>query len=186
LKKINPSNINYGNERPKMKQIDSARKDILNDDSENLDVPFQNQVTALYELMKSEKLEELELSEVGFYIYLKRKGKNQPHMISSHNLHNNLQYNLHNPAEPKNEKPANELTIKSPITGMFYRAPSPTSSAFVKEGDEVEPGKTLCIVEAMKVMNEIKSDSRAKIVKILVENGKPVTANQDLFVIEKA
>ena len=68
---------------------------------------------------------------------------------------------------------------------MFYRSPSPTSPMFVKEGDVVETGKTLCIVEAMKVMNEIKATERAKIVKVLVENGEPINSQQDLFVIEK-
>jgi biotin carboxyl carrier protein len=56
---------------------------------------------------------------------------------------------------------------------------------FVKEGDIVDSGKTLCIVEAMKVMNEIKATEKAKIVKVLVENGQPITSQQDLFVIEK-
>ncbi len=88
-------------------------------------------------------------------------------------------------AAPEAQTPISGDTIKSPIMGVFYRAPSPTSSSFVKEGDVVAPGKTLCIVEAMKVMNEIKAEVKMKIVKILVENGNPVTAGQDLFVIEK-
>ena len=83
------------------------------------------------------------------------------------------------------EKAAAGDTVKSPITGVFYRAPSPSSPSFVKEGDIVGAGKTLCIVEAMKVMNEVKSESGMKILKILVENGKPITSSQDLFLIEK-
>src|SRR5262245_40264770 len=77
-------------------------------------------------------------------------------------------------------------TIQTPLAGMFYRASSPTSAPFVKEGDVVDPGQTLCIVEAMKVMNEIKAENRCKITSILVENGRPVTAGQALFEIESA
>jgi Biotin carboxyl carrier protein len=86
---------------------------------------------------------------------------------------------------PAQAAPCGE-TIQSPITGVFYRAASPSSPPFAKEGDVVDPGKTLCIVEAMKVMNEIKAENRIKIIKILVENGKPITASQDLFVISRA
>ncbi len=71
--------------------------------------------------------------------------------------------------------------IVSPLNGVFYRSSSPQSAAFVKEGETVQPGTTLCIIEAMKVMNEIKADSSCKIVQILVENGKSVTKGQALF-----
>ena len=75
--------------------------------------------------------------------------------------------------------------IKSSITGIFYRAPSPSSPPFVKEGDTIRTGQVLCIIEAMKVFNEIKAEIDCTIIKVLVENGKPVTANHDLFVMEK-
>lgn len=74
--------------------------------------------------------------------------------------------------------------ITSPIMGIFYRSSSPQSAPFVKEGDTVNPGSTLCIVEAMKVMNEIKSDIRCKIIEIKVENSKPITKGQTLFKVE--
>ncbi len=70
--------------------------------------------------------------------------------------------------------PTNYQTVVSPMTGTFYRAPSPDSQPFMKEGDVIKAGQTICIVEAMKMMNEIKSDKAGKIVKILIENGKPV------------
>lgn len=79
-----------------------------------------------------------------------------------------------------------EQTVPTPLAGVFYRASSPTSVPFTKEGDTVDPGQTLCIVEAMKVMNEIKAESRCRIIKIVVENGRPVTAGQTLFQIEPA
>ncbi len=75
-------------------------------------------------------------------------------------------------------------SVKSPITGVFYRSSSPQSAPFVKEGDSVHQGSVLCIVEAMKVMNEIKADGRYRIVRILVENAKPITKGQPLFQVE--
>jgi acetyl-CoA carboxylase biotin carboxyl carrier protein len=76
--------------------------------------------------------------------------------------------------------------VKSPIVGTFYRAPAPDASPFVQIGAQVETGTVLCIVEAMKLMNEIESDISGKVVKILVENGQPVEYGQTLFLIEPA
>ena len=84
---------------------------------------------------------------------------------------------------PKAEKSYHE--VRSPIVGTFYRAPSPDADAYVSEGQAVRSGQVLCIVEAMKLMNEIESDVEGAIVKILVENGKPVEYNQPLFLIDK-
>ncbi|MCS7150893.1 MAG: acetyl-CoA carboxylase, biotin carboxyl carrier protein [Endomicrobia bacterium] len=74
--------------------------------------------------------------------------------------------------------------ITSPLNGVFYRSPSPGAPPFVKEGDIVQPGSVLCIVEAMKIMNEIKSDKKCKIIKVLCENGSSVTAGTKLFLVE--
>ncbi len=74
--------------------------------------------------------------------------------------------------------------IKSPIVGTFYRAPAPDADAYVQVGDSVSVGSVLCIVEAMKLMNEIESDVNGTIEKILVENGKPVEYGQPLFLIK--
>ncbi len=76
--------------------------------------------------------------------------------------------------------------IKSPIVGTFYRAPAPDADSYVQVGDTVSVGSVLCIVEAMKLMNEIESDVNGKIVKILVDNGKPVEYNQPLFLVKKS
>ena len=81
---------------------------------------------------------------------------------------------------------ANMHEIRSPIVGTFYRAPAPDADSYIQVGAAVSPGSVLCIVEAMKLMNEIESDVSGKIVKILVENGKPVEYNQPLFLIELA
>lgn len=82
-------------------------------------------------------------------------------------------------------KPASSAeTIKSPIVGTFYEAPNPESPAFVKPGDTVKKGDVLCIVEAMKIMNEIESEVSGKITKILVSDAQPVEFDQPLFEIE--
>lgn len=74
--------------------------------------------------------------------------------------------------------------ISSPMVGMFYRAPNPDSPVFVEEGDVVSVGQTLCIIEAMKIMNEIEADTKGRVVRVLVENGNPVEYNTPLFLIE--
>jgi len=76
--------------------------------------------------------------------------------------------------------------IKSPIVGTFYRSPAPDAAPFVQIGTSVAPGTVLCIVEAMKLMNEIESDVTGKIVKVMVENGQPVEYDQTLFLVEAA
>jgi acetyl-CoA carboxylase biotin carboxyl carrier protein len=86
-------------------------------------------------------------------------------------------------APAKTETKSHE--VRSPIVGTFYRAPAPDAEPYVEVGQEVSVGTVLCIVEAMKLMNEIESDVNGRIVQILVENGKPVEYNQPLFVIEK-
>lgn len=79
---------------------------------------------------------------------------------------------------------ANQKTIPSPFVGTFYRSSNPNSAPYVKEGQSVKKGDTLCIIEAMKLMNEIESDFTGKIVRVLVENGQPVEFGEPLFVIE--
>jgi acetyl-CoA carboxylase biotin carboxyl carrier protein len=79
---------------------------------------------------------------------------------------------------------ANLVTIKSPMIGTFYRSTGPDKDPFVKVGDEIKPGSVICIIEAMKLFNEIESEFSGKIVKILVDNAKPVEYDQPLFLIE--
>ena len=73
--------------------------------------------------------------------------------------------------------------IRSPMVGTFYRAPSPGAKPFIEEGQAVSSGETLCIIEAMKILNQIESDKSGKVIEILVENGQPVEYNEPLFVI---
>jgi len=79
---------------------------------------------------------------------------------------------------------ASYITIKSPMIGTFYRTPSPDQDAFVKIGDTIEPGDVLCIVEAMKLFNEIESEVSGKIVKILVDDKTPIEYDQPLFLVD--
>ncbi|MEY2793044.1 MAG: hypothetical protein RJA76_1036 [Bacteroidota bacterium] len=96
------------------------------------------------------------------------------------------------PVTPAAPAPASEaasdnlITIKSPMIGTFYRAAGPEKDNFVEIGSSIEPGKTVCIIEAMKLFNEIDSEVSGKIVKILVENASPVEFDQPLFLVEKA
>jgi acetyl-CoA carboxylase biotin carboxyl carrier protein len=80
----------------------------------------------------------------------------------------------------------NLYTVKSPMIGTFYRAAGPDKDNFVEVGSEIAPGKTVCVIEAMKLFNEIDSEISGKIVKILVDNASPVEFDQPLFLVEKA
>ena len=88
----------------------------------------------------------------------------------------------HSPKKAPEEE--NLYKITSPMVGVFYRAPSPESPPFVEEGDVVDKEDVVCIIEAMKIMNEIKAEIKGKIKKILVENGEPVEYGQSLFLVE--
>ena len=90
------------------------------------------------------------------------------------------------PSAPAAEPDANLHLVKSPIVGTYYGSPSPGAAAFVSPGDHVEKGQVVCIVEAMKLMNEIESDATGEIVKVLVTNGQPVEFGQPLFSIRTA
>jgi acetyl-CoA carboxylase biotin carboxyl carrier protein len=92
---------------------------------------------------------------------------------------------------PAHHEPAKEVAAKitghqilSPMVGTFYRAPTPTSKNFVEVGQHVSAGETLCIIEAMKILNQIESDKSGVITQILVDNGQPVEYNEPLFIVE--
>lgn len=97
---------------------------------------------------------------------------------------------IHAPAPPAAPAPASSgddskyVTIKSPMIGTFYRTPSPDKPNFINVGDEITPGKVLCIIEAMKLFNEIESEISGKIVKVLVDNSSPVEYDQPLFLVD--
>ncbi|MBO9595834.1 MAG: acetyl-CoA carboxylase biotin carboxyl carrier protein [Niabella sp.] len=82
------------------------------------------------------------------------------------------------------EVPSNTITVKSPMIGTFYRKPAPDKPNFVEEGDVVSPGKVICVIEAMKLFNEIESEISGKVVKVLVDDASPVEFDQPLFLVE--
>ena len=87
-------------------------------------------------------------------------------------------------APAESDENANYITINSPMIGTFYRTPSPDQDAFVKVGDSIKPGDVLCIVEAMKLFNEIESEISGKIVKILADDQTPIEYDQPLFLVD--
>jgi len=99
---------------------------------------------------------------------------------------NNKYNNIINESENKYiyTKENNLITIKSPIVGIFYSSPSPQQEPFIKQGDKIKIGDTICIIEAMKILNEIKSEYTGIIEEILIKNETPVEYNQDLFTIK--
>ena len=85
---------------------------------------------------------------------------------------------------PKTSDDSRYLTVKSPMIGTFYRSSSPDKPPFVNVGDEVKPGKVICIIEAMKLFNEIESEVSGRIVKVLVDNSTPIEYDQPLFLVD--
>ncbi|MDR3077632.1 MAG: acetyl-CoA carboxylase biotin carboxyl carrier protein [Planctomycetota bacterium] len=133
-------------------------------------------IKALLDLMRDNDLAELELEEGGVRVALRRS---VPGVVPAAA-----------PAVPVQFAPAGDSSaglepIKSPIVGTFYRGPSPDAAPFVGEGDTVRKGAVVCIIEAMKIMNDIKSDLDGKIERVLVESGEPVEYGQPLFLIRR-
>ena len=146
--------------------------------------PELEQLQLLYQLMLDKGLDAVELKDEDSRIRLTRRWANPTGTAhAGHPAPGTLVV----PVVAGSEGAPNAAQLVcTPLAGVFYRASSPTSVPFAKEGDTADPGQTLCIVEAMKVMNEIKAESRCRIVKIVAENGRPVTAGQTLFQIEPA
>lgn len=130
--------------------------------------------------MNDNNLCELEIEEGGKRIRLKKNFSDQPVVISS------APSPVSSPAPESQKDKKNILEIKSPMVGTFYAAPSPGAKPYVTIGDFIKPGKVVCIIEAMKLMNEIKAEISGKIVQILVENGETIEFGQTLFTIEPA
>lgn len=154
-------------------------------------------VKNLLDLISSSDVNEVSIEEGDFKLKVKKQS-DQPAA--------NMQYQM--PAQPQaapqpQAQPAQQETsqkesgggsdtqpegdvVKSPIVGTFYEAASPDSDAFVKVGDKVSAGDTLCIIEAMKIMNEIDAEFSGTVEKIIVEDGQPVEFDQPLFIIKKS
>jgi len=148
-------------------------------------------IKAIIDLMKKNSVTEFELEKQDFKIRLKR-GPNGGGLMANDEM-SAIVYSQSGPAAipagagvvvpPPPPVITNEQEIKSPMIGTFYRAPSPESAPYVEVGMEVNPDTVVCIIEAMKVMNEIKAEAKGVITQVMVENAKPVEFGQPLFKI---
>ncbi|MEW6509437.1 MAG: acetyl-CoA carboxylase biotin carboxyl carrier protein [Bacteroidota bacterium] len=152
-----------------------------------------NYVKRLVKLLSESAVDEIEIEEEGRKI---RVAKNAPPAVQGVMVPPTMPAPGANPAPappaaapsspPAAPPPQNLHEIRSPIVGTFYRAPAPDAAPFVQIGSLIQPGTVLCIVEAMKLMNEIEADVAGKVSRILVENGQPVEYDQPLFLVEKS
>jgi acetyl-CoA carboxylase biotin carboxyl carrier protein len=154
------------------------------------------QIKQIIELMKRSELTEFAVEEEGFKLKIRRganglpivssgKGSNPPFIPNDSNstppmpVPASIQSTL--PGAPTVTEEPGITYVKSPMVGTFYRSSSPESKAFVDVGSKIEDNSLVCIIEAMKIMNEIQAESKGTIVEILVENGQPVEYGQRLF-----
>lgn len=143
-------------------------------------------IKAILDLMKKNSVTEFELEKEDFKIRLKR-GTNGSTAVTTYEeaplgAYGQSAAALATPTPPP-ASVSTELDIKSPMIGTFYRAPSPESAPYVEVGTEVHPDTVVCIIEAMKVMNEIKAEAKGVISQVMLENAKPVEFGQALFKI---
>lgn len=144
-------------------------------------------------MMKDNDIVELELEEGDFSVALRKQGAFAPTAMPAMTMAAPMMAPAPGaapaaaapvPAENPADDPA-LIQIKSPIVGTFYRTPSPEAPPFVQEGDAVRKDSVVCIIEAMKIMNEIRAETDGKIERVLVESGEPVEYGQPLFLIRK-
>ena len=151
-----------------------------------------NLIKKLIKLLETSTITDLEIEENDYRIKIAKKVRTYSsedqsriiHHLSSAPDHSQIDVQVDKKPGKEAEAEKNQHIILSPIVGTFYRAPAPDADSYIQVGDVVSPGSVLCIVEAMKLMNEIESDVSGKIIKILAENGKPVEFNQPLFLIQ--
>jgi oxaloacetate decarboxylase (Na+ extruding) subunit alpha len=144
------------------------------------------EIKEMLNLMNDNSLVELEVEKDGMRIRLKKasapsENYSGPIVIEREKAFNQA---AGEPAAPAKEKASSTIEIKAPMVGTFYRAPSPEAPPYVEVGQIIEAGQVVCIIEAMKLMNEIKSEVKGKLVEVLVENTEPVEFGQSMFIIE--
>ena len=143
-------------------------------------------IKAIIDLMKKNSVSEFELEKQDFKIRLKRGVTGGPVAAVNEEVPMALYttqpaLGAAAPAVPIAADVSNDIEVKSPMIGTFYRSPSPESGSYVEIGSEVNPDTVVCIIEAMKVMNEIKAEVKGVVTQVLVENAKPVEFGQPLF-----
>ena len=164
----------------KRKPADAAKPPAKGLEADNF-IPFE-QIQALIDLLEERGLEEFELEREGVRIRIKRRGSAAPAPVFVPATGNSPARVPSAEAEAPAEAEDFHV-VKSPIVGTFYAAPRPEAPPFVKPGDTVEVGQVLCIIEAMKLMNEIEADVAGEVVRIYVENAQPVEYGEYLFAI---
>lgn len=141
------------------------------------------EIRALVELLREYGLTEVELERDDVRIRLRREPPATPPVAASAPAPAAAAATP--AAEPAREERRQHLvTVEAPMVGTFYRAPSPDAEPFVREGDAIKEGQVICIIEAMKLMNEIESKVSGRIIRVLAENGQPVEYGQPLFLVE--
>ncbi|RCK74043.1 MAG: Biotin carboxyl carrier protein of acetyl-CoA carboxylase [Ignavibacteriae bacterium] len=157
-----------------------------------------NYLKKLTKILVESGVSEIEIEEEGLKVRIAKHSQNstivQPQVVQPQVIQPTqpqvVERQVQNVAQPAIETKVEETKkfheVRSPIVGTFYRAPAPDADPYVEVGKIVNKGDVLCIIEAMKLMNEIESDVSGRIVKILVENAQPVEYNQVLFLIEPA
>jgi acetyl-CoA carboxylase biotin carboxyl carrier protein len=153
----------------------------------------QKELRELIQFLREENIAEFELERGDVKVRIKRSVPGAPAAPDAHYFavhaappaaQESVPPSIAPPPPKETQRPAESLhLVRSPIVGTFYESPSPGSPPFVKPGDAVEAGQVLCIVEAMKLMNEIESDVAGEIVEKLVSNGQPIEYGQELFAI---
>ena len=151
---------------------------------------YLDEIKKAYDFMVQNNLDLLEYSdeEEKRYIKLVRKTAKQENiqiLISPSNQLQQTSQSSSNLQQPQPTTQISGLTVNAPMSGIFYRAASPSSPPYVREGDIVEPNTVICLIEAMKVFNEIKAEYRFKVIKCIAENGKFVNEGDPLFLVEK-
>jgi len=144
------------------------------------------EIKEMLNLMSENSLVELEIEKDGMRIRLKKaaaanENYSGPIVIERQKI---SQEPVNEPAALSEKSSIKALEIKAPMVGTFYRAPSPEAPPYCEVGQVIEPGQVVCIIEAMKLMNEIKSEVRGKLVEVLVDNAEPVEYGQSMFIIE--
>ena len=144
-------------------------------------------VKKLIELLEESDLSEIEITEGDDKVRITKSGKQVPQTNIVETIHESETLtpneNIHEHAKLKNNSEFQE--VKSPMIGTYYQSPEPDAEAFVKVGDPISDGDTLCIIEAMKMMNKIESDVSGTIERIMVQNGDPVEFDQVLFLVSQ-
>jgi acetyl-CoA carboxylase biotin carboxyl carrier protein len=146
---------------------------------------YIKEIKDMINLMNENGLTELEVEKDGVRILLK-KGASGYDKAIEYVMHPQAAQGAKAAPQPEKVEKKSGIEVKAPMVGTFYRSPSPEAAPYVNVGDSIEVGQVICIIEAMKLMNEIKSEVKGKIVEIQADNAEPVEFGQVLFVIEPA